>query len=339
MKDKQTGKVTINEVAAYAGVSKSTVSRYINGKLDAISPQKVKSIKKAIAELNYRPSQMAQGLKVKKSKLIGFLVADITNPFSVATLRGVEEVCDQYGYSIMVCNTDNSPEKEREMLHKLNAHYIEGLIINTTGRNNDVLLDLIDQDVSIVLVDRKVPGLKIDAVTTNNREITGQIVNMMYDKGYAHVGLFTEPMKGISPREERVSAYTEIALARDAGRTPFVHEVEAKDKKALMESVKSFLAVSEGEKKAILGNNGLLMLKIISCLYELGVSIPEDVGIAGFDDTEWYKLIGPGITTIAQPSHEMGKVAMERIIKRLEGDESAPQTIQLEAELVLRHSL
>ena len=91
---------------------------------------------------------MAQGLKVKKSKVIGFLVADITNPFSVATLRGVEEVCDQYGYSIMVCNTDNSPEKEREMLHKLNAHYIEGLIINTTGRNNDVLLDLISQDVS-----------------------------------------------------------------------------------------------------------------------------------------------------------------------------------------------
>lgn len=81
------------------------------------------------------------------------------------------------------------------------------------------------------------------------------------------------------------------------------------------------------------------MLKIISCLYELGISIPEDIGIAGFDDTEWYKLIGPGITTIAQPSHEMGRVAMERIIKRIEGDESAPQTIQLEAELVHRQSL
>ncbi|MGN9866815.1 LacI family DNA-binding transcriptional regulator [Bacillus swezeyi] len=338
MKDKQTAKVTINEVAAHAGVSKSTVSRYINGKLDAISPKKVQSIKKAIEELNYRPSQMAQGLKVKKSKVIGFLVADITNPFSVATLRGVEEVCDQYGYSIMVCNTDNSPEKEREMLHKLNAHYIEGLIINSTGQNNDVLMDLISQDVSIVLVDRKVPGLKLDAVTTNNREITSQIVNMMYDKGYSHVGLFTEPMKGISPREERVSAYTEIALERNAGSIPFVYEVDAKDKEALLQSVNSFLTMNEG-KKAILGNNGLLMLKIISCLYELGASIPEDIGIAGFDDTEWYKLIGPGITTIAQPSHEMGRVAMERIIKRLEGDESAPQTIQLEAELVLRHSL
>ncbi|ATH93479.1 LacI family DNA-binding transcriptional regulator [Bacillus glycinifermentans] len=340
MKDKQTSKATINEVAAHAGVSKSTVSRYINGKIDAISPGKVKSIKKAIEELNYRPSQMAQGLKVKKSKLIGFLVADITNPFSVATLRGVEEVCDQHGYSIMVCNTDNSPEKEREMLHKLNAHYIEGLIINTTGQNNDVLMDLISQDVSIVLVDRKVPGLKLDAVTTNNREVTSQIVNLMYDKGYSHVGLFTEPITGISPREERASAYTEIALERNAGRIPQIYEVDVKDKAALLQSVKSFLA-SGGDrgKKAILGNNGLLMLKIISCLYEIGAAIPEDVGIAGFDDTEWYRLIGPGITTIAQPSHEMGKVAMERIVKRLEGDESAPQTIQLEAELVLRHSL
>lgn len=85
--------------------------------------------------------------------------------------------------------------------------------------------------------------------------------------------------------------------------------------------------------------NGLIMLKIISCMEELGLRIPQDIGIAGFDDTEWYKLIGPGITTIAQPSHDMGRTAMERVLKRIEGDKGAPQTIELEAKVIMRKSL
>ncbi|MBU5263274.1 LacI family DNA-binding transcriptional regulator [Bacillus atrophaeus] len=336
---KKTSHVTITEVAEYAGVSKSTVSRYINGKADAISPQKVKKIKKAIEELNYRPSKLAQGLKVRKSKLIGFVVADITNPFSVAALRGVEEICDQYGYSIMVCNTDNSPEKEREMLFKLIDHSIEGLILNATGQNADVLQSFAAQDVPVVLIDRKMPDMKLDTVTTDNRSITAEILQIIYSKGYTEVALFTEPIASISPRAERASAYKEIAAAHNWDHLPRMYEIDVKSKAQLTQAVTTFLHENPTRKKAILASNGLILLKIISCMAELGVSIPEDAGIAGFDDTEWYKLIGPGITTIAQPSHDMGVAAMERILKRLEGDTGAPQTIQLNAEVIMRHSL
>ncbi|MFS0654159.1 LacI family DNA-binding transcriptional regulator [Bacillus sp. 179-C3.3 HS] len=336
MKEKKQTKVTINEVAAYAGVSKSTVSRYINGKTNEISPEKVKKIKKAIDELHYRPSQLAQGLKVRKSKVIGFIVADITNPFSVATLRGVEEICDQYGYSIMVCNTDNRPEKEREMLLKLNAHYIEGLIINTTGQNNDILQDFKKSGIPIVLVDRKLPELKVDTVTTNNRDITIRLLQQMDEKGYEQIAFFSEPVEGISPREERKDAYVQTVLSKN--KKPIVVEIDLKQKEQMREEVRHFLQ-TVNQKKAILAGNGLLMLKLISELVELGISIPEEIGIAGFDDTEWYKLIGPGITTVAQPSHDMGKAAMQKIKMRLEGDESAPQTIQLDGEIIVRKSL
>ncbi|MDM5299653.1 LacI family DNA-binding transcriptional regulator [Bacillus pumilus] len=336
MKEKKQTKVTINEVAACAGVSKSTVSRYINGRTNEISPEKVKKIKKAIDELHYRPSQLAQGLKVRKSKVIGFIVADITNPFSVATLRGVEEICDQYGYSIMVCNTDNRPEKEREMLFKLNAHYIEGLIINTTGQNNDILQDFKNSGVPIVLVDRKLPELKVDTVTTNNRDITIRLLQQMFDQGYEQIAFFTEPVEGISPREERKEAYEQTVVHQN--KKPIIAEIDLKQKGQMREEVRLFLQ-SNNHKKAILAGNGLLMLKLISELVELGIHIPKDIGIAGFDDTEWYKLIGPGITTVAQPSHEMGKAAMQKIKTRLEGDESAPQTIQLDGEIIVRNSL
>ncbi|MEC1738999.1 LacI family DNA-binding transcriptional regulator [Bacillus mojavensis] len=339
MKKKTTGHITIKDVAEFAGVSKSTVSRYINGKIDAISPEKVKNIKKAIAELNYRPSKMAQGLKIKKSKLIGFVVADITNPFSVAAFRGVEEVCDQYGYSIMVCNTDNSPEKEREMLLKLEAHSVEGLILNATGENKDILYSFAEHQVPTVLIDRKLPDLKLDTVTTDNRRITEDILQQIYSKGYTDVALFTEPIASISPRAERAAVYQEIAAVRNVDGIKRMYEIDVKDKKQLEKALRSFINEMPEQRKAILALNGLIMLKIISCMEEIGLRIPQDTGIAGFDDTEWYKLIGPGITTIAQPSHDMGKTAMERVLKRIEGDEGAPQTIELEAKVIMRKSL
>lgn len=236
----------------------------------------------------------------------------------------------------MVCNTDNRPEKEREMLLKLNAHYIEGLIINTTGQNNDILQDLKKNGVPIVLVDRKLPELKVDTVTTNNRDITIQLLQQMYEKGYEHIAFFTEPVDGISPREERKEAYEQTAMSKY--KKPLIAEIDLKQKEQLREELVHFVQSSQ-QKKAILAANGLLMLKLISELVELGLKIPEDIGIAGFDDTEWYKLIGPGITTVAQPSHEMGKAAMQKIKTRLEGDESAPQTIQLDGEIIVRKSL
>ncbi|PJH94012.1 pectin utilization transcriptional regulator KdgR [Bacillus sp. SN1] len=339
MKKKTTGHTTIKDVAECAGVSKSTVSRYINGKIDAISPEKVKNIKKAIAELNYRPSKMAQGLKIKKSKLIGFVVADITNPFSVAAFRGVEEVCDQYGYSIMVCNTDNSPEKEREMLLKLEAHSVEGLILNTTGENKDLLNAFAEQHIPTILIDRKLPDLKLDTVTTDNRMITKEILQKIYSKGYTDVALFTEPISSISPRAERAVVYQEMASAQNVNGLVRMYEIDVKNKEQLKAALRSFYKDMPEQKKAILALNGLIMLKIISCMEELGLHIPQDIGIAGFDDTEWYKLIGPGITTIAQPSHDMGRTAMERVLKRIEGDKGAPQTIELEAEVIMRKSL
>ncbi|MEC1614650.1 LacI family DNA-binding transcriptional regulator [Bacillus mojavensis] len=339
MKKKTTGHITIKDVAEFAGVSKSTVSRYINGKIDAISPEKVKNIKEAISELNYRPSKMAQGLKIKKSKLIGFVVADITNPFSVAAFRGVEEVCDQYGYSIMVCNTDNSPEKEREMLLKLEAHSVEGLILNATGENKDILYSFAEQQVPTVLIDRKLPDLKLDTVTTDNRRITEEILQQIYSKGYTDVALFTEPIASISPRAERAAVYQEIAAVRNVDGIRRMYEIDVKDKKQLEKALRSFINEMPEQRKAILALNGLIMLKIISYMEEIGLRIPQDTGIAGFDDTEWYKLIGPGITTIAQPSHDMGKTAMERVLKRIEGDKGAPQTIELEAKVIMRKSL
>lgn len=238
----------------------------------------------------------------------------------------------------MVCNTDNSPEKEREMLLKLEAHSVEGLILNATGENTDVLQAFAEQQIPTILIDRKLPDLKLDTVTTDNRRITKEILQKIYSKGYTDVALFTEPISTISPRAERATVYQEMASAQNANGLVRMYEIDVKTRINLR--WRFVLSQRDaGAKKAILALNGLIMLKIISCMEELGLRIPQDIGIAGFDDTEWYKLIGPGITTIAQPSHDMGRTAMERVLKRIEGDKGAPQTIELEAEVIMRQSL
>ncbi len=168
----QSHRSTIGDVAREAGVSKTTISRYLSGQFDSISEQTRKRIEQTIADLKYRPNRMARGLKRDRSFSIGMIVADITNPFSTSILRGVEDVCTKHGYSLMVCNTDNDPVKEKEYIMMLQAHRIDGLIINSTGHNNEYLHELAEEQTPVVLVDRKMPELGFDTVVTNNVQAT-----------------------------------------------------------------------------------------------------------------------------------------------------------------------
>ncbi len=129
------GRVTINQVAEAAGVSKASVSRYIGGDRQLLADATARRIERAIDQLDYRPNQMARGLKRGRTRLIGMLVADILNPYSVAVMHGVETACREHGYSLVVCNTDRDDEQERHHLAALQSYNVEGLIVNTLGHH------------------------------------------------------------------------------------------------------------------------------------------------------------------------------------------------------------
>lgn len=193
-------------------------------------------------------------------------------------------------------------------------------------QNNDILQDFKKNGVPIVLVDRKLPELKVDTVTTNNRDITIRLLQQMYEKGYEHIAFFTEPVDGISPREERKEAYEQTAMSKH--KKPLTAEIDLKQKEQLREELVRFVQ-SNQQKKAILAANGLLMLKLISELVELGIKIPEEIGIAGFDDTEWYKLIG--MESQRLPSHLMkwGKPPCKKSRLGLKGMKVRPKPFSL----------
>jgi LacI family transcriptional regulator, kdg operon repressor len=336
MRKKKTERVTIMDVAQVAGVSKTTVSRYLSGQYQILSESTRDRIKAAIEQLNYRPNKMARGLKRDRSNLIGMVVADITNPYSTAVLRGAEDICKKKGYSMMVCNTDNDPAKEREYIFMLQSHRIDGLLINTTGHNNEFLREVANDRTPVVLIDRKVPELGFDTIGLDNEQATREAMQFILDQGYRRIAFISEPLAGVSSRQERASVYTSVL--NQYGYPCDLYEVDLQLPEQLSEKLDYFLKQTESDQRAIFAANGVVMLKLIQFLQIKGLGIPEDLAVISFDDLEWAPFIASGITTIAQPTYQIGVTAMERIFQRLDGDDSPAQNIAFAGKLIVRGS-
>ena len=328
----QRSRVTMLDVAERAGVSKASVSRFIGDDRALLSDAIALRIEQAISELGYRPNQMARGLKRGRTRLIGMLVADIRNPYSIAVMHGVETACRAHGYSLVVCNTDRDDEQERQHLALLRSYNIEGLIVNTLGHHRDELHEL-RREMPLVLVDRKVDGLDSDMVGLNNPQAVEMAITHLEQHGYRDLVLVTEPYDGTSSRIERVSSFQ----AQIAQRSVLAGTVlETGDD--LNAQLQTFLNTPGNGPKALFCANGVAALAATSVLRVLGVRLFEDVGLIALDDLDWYPLVGSGITALAQPTAEIGARAFECLLKRLRGDDAEARVVDFAPVLVERGS-
>ncbi len=328
----QRSRVTMLDVAERAGVSKASVSRFIGEDRALLSDAIALRIEQAIDELGYRPNQMARGLKRGRTRLIGMLVADIRNPYSIAVMHGVETACRAHGYSLVVCNTDRDDEQERQHLALLRSYNIEGLIVNTLGHHRDELHEL-HREMPMVLVDRKVEGLDSDMVGLNNPHAVEMALTHLEQRGYQEVLLVTEPYDGTSSRIERVSSFQQ-QIAQRSKLTGAV--LETSDD--LAAELQTFLKTSSAGPKALFCANGVAALASTRALKEIGCRLFEDVGLIALDDLDWYPLVGSGITALAQPTEEIGARAFDCLLKRLRGDDAAARVLDFAPVLVERGS-
>lgn len=331
-------RATIADVAKAAGVSKTTISRYLSGDYKSISQATLKRITETVAELRYRPNRMARGLKADRSYSIGMIFADISNPYSTSVLRGAEDACTRNGYSMIVCNTDNDPVKERDYIAMMQAHRIDGLIIHPTGYNQDILHELAEERVPVVFIDRKMPGLGYDTVSTDHYGATEEAVQYFVKQGYERIGFFSQPVSQVASRQERCRAFADALTAAGHPSAGDIYEFEYRNKEQLDGQLDHFLVDSQGSFRMIFAVNGITQLKLINALQERGLRLPEDMGLAGFDDSEWAPIVGSGITVIAQPTYEIGQKAMELVLQRIAGAEKKEEYIALKGNLLLRGS-
>ncbi|VVN18189.1 HTH-type transcriptional regulator KdgR [Pseudomonas fluorescens] len=326
----QRSRVTMLDVAERAGVSKASVSRFIGDDRALLSDAIALRIEQAIEQLGYRPNQMARGLKRGRTRLIGMLVADIRNPYSIAVMHGVETACRQHGYSLVVCNTDRDDEQERQHLAALRSYNIEGLIVNTLGHHLDQLLEL-QREMPLVLVDRKVEPLHSDLVGLDNPAAVRIAVDHLEQQGYRHVLMVSEATDGTSSRLERRDSF-KAEIARRPALAGTVLELDSE----LEHRLQTFL--STPGPKAVFCANGVAALACTRALKHLGCTLFEDVGLIALDDLDWYPLVGTGITALAQPTEAIGASAFDCLLKRLRGDTTPTRTLDFLPQLIIRGS-
>lgn len=333
--------VTIAQVAAAANVSRTTVSRYLNGKFDYMSYETRQRIQDIIVKMNYHPSKIARSLKSQVSKSIGCVIADISSPFSSILLKGINHVCNSNGYQVLFSDIDNNPEKERNAIQEFLANQVDGLIVNTTGCNDDFLVDLKDKGVPIVLADRSIGTKdKIDTVSIENYNSTYSCIRHLFQNGFERVAFFTPENGKISPRIIRHRAFLDAmsALYHVDGRE-FTYVTGGSSENGYSEQINRFIDENAGKKIAIFCVNGVTLLNVLDAMRGSGYMIGPNLGICGFDDWGWAKLIPPGITTIVNDSYSVGAESAQILLRRISNKRKVkPVLVELESKLCIRGS-
>jgi LacI family transcriptional regulator, kdg operon repressor len=331
-------RITISDVALKAGVSKATVSRFLNRREELLTPAIAIRVERAIADLGYTPSPMAQGLKRGRSRLIGLVVADVTNPFSVAVLRGAERACQEAGYLLMLFNLGNESGREREAIEALSSYQVDGLILNTLGRDEGAVAQAVRHGKPVVLVDRRHGAMQADFVSIDNAGAVQMAAAHLLSAGYRELLFISEPLSGVSSRTEREAAFRAFVAEHGTEAAGRSFESTAEDAQGLDGALRSLCKRVGAKAPAVLCSNAVISLRVAAAAARLGLRFGTDLGLVGFDETEWASLIGPGLTTIAQPTDDLGRIAASCLVERLKGLVLPPRQILLPGRLIVRGS-
>lgn len=332
---------TISDVAQTAGVSKATVSRFFNHRERLLSPDIAARVEAAIAALGYVPSPMAQALSHGRSRLIGLIVADITNPYSVAVLRGAEMACKEAGYLVVLFNLGNETAQAREAIDTLAGYQVDGFILHTLGRGAGMVDAIAAQGKPVVLVDRQHSGMRADFVSLDNPAAMALTCDHLFEQGWHEWLYVTEPHKGVSTRRQRAAAF-EACVQEHA---PVVRgqvmdcDTDAATDDALCHALVTLRQrAGRSRRAAVVAGNSVVTLRVAQAVQRLGWRFGEDLGFIGFDDPEWASIVGPGLSTLAQPTETIGRTAARCLIERLQGLDVSPRRMLLPGTLVVRGS-
>lgn len=337
MRPRRGRSVTILDVAEKAGVSVSTASRALTGHPD-VSAQTRKRVLSASRELEYRPSMLAQSLVLGKTSTIGLLVSDIANPFYPALARSIEDAASDFGYIVVLCNTHDDPARSLKYLDRLVAQGVDGIIHASVGEDEGHLSLAIQAGVPVVVLNRR-PRLlhNVDVVVSANQKGAEAVVTHLLELGHRTIGHIAGP-EYASLSEDRLEGYRR---ALEKWELPFDSTLVVRSKftrEAGAEAVKELLQ-REPRPTAIFAVNDVVALGVMDALHEMGIEIPQQISLVGFDDNEIARSPSVQLTTVRQNLHEMGRLGVVQLLDAMSNPEThQPQQIILEAEVILRNT-
>jgi LacI family transcriptional regulator len=326
---------TIREVAESAGVSYATVSHVIN-KTRLVSPETRERVLAAMDALNYRPNALARSLRQGKTNTIGLVLPDSANPFFAEISRGIEDEAFKKGYSVFLCNTELDMQREMFYVDVLSKKQVDGIIFVAAGDQADSLDYLLGRRMPVVMIDRDIPNVEVDAVLTDH-QLGGYLATRhLLELGHTRIACIAGS-SSITPSAERITGYRR---ALEEAGVAFDESLLVRGDyhaQSGMDITLSLLAM-DPRPSAIFALNDLMALGALRAAAEAGFSVPKDLAVVGYDDLEITHFTNPPLTTIAQPKKEIGIQAVNLLVDRMTHRNRPPSRLILPPELIIRRS-
>ena len=329
-------KISIKDIAKYANVSPSTVSRALHGH-PRISTETKTTIREIAKKYNYIPNQIARALKTKKTKTVGLIISDITNPFFPEITKGVEDSCIKKGYSVILCNSNYSLEQETEYLNMLIEKGVDGIILTPHSVNHlhEYFFEI--NKIPFVLIDIRPTNTNINCVYVDQEEGANIAINYLIEKGHRNIAFITGPTD-LPSANQAIRGYKKAFNEKNLKvNDKFIIETPQKIESAYLET-KQLLKTHEN-LTAIFSLSDTLCIGIYQAIYETNLRIPDDIAVIGYDDLPVTRFMDPPLTTVYQAKYEVGSLAAEMLIEQINTKTRwSPRTIKLSPRLVIRRS-
>jgi LacI family transcriptional regulator len=326
---------SIYDVARESGVSVFTVSAVVNNK-SHVGKGLRERVEAAILKLGYRPNLIARSLAKQRTHTIGMIVPDIANPFFPMVVRGAEDSAQKHGYNLLLCNSDDSLEKEESAVDLLLSKRVDGILLTKAAGDFRPSLQQMIKEVNIpfVLVMRTYPKLTKDAIITDDYQGAYDAVCHLARSGRRRIGLISGPLK-ISNAKARWEGFRDALKAKNL---PYEPALVIEGDYRIDSGFRAGHALLSHRPDGIYVANHLMTIGLLKAAEEMGLRCPEDFGLVSFDDYPWLGVFRPRLTTVELPKHQLGSEAAELLIQRIAGDRGKPVLRKLQPELRIRES-
>ncbi len=329
---------TLRDVADAAGVHAATASRALNPETRRlVNAETARRVLRAAESLGYQPNPIARSLKTAKSRTIGLVIPDLTNPLFPPIVRGIEDVLGQAGYSALIVSTDNDPDREQAQVGSLRSRHVEGLIVATALLEHPLLHQLHDQGVRMVLVNRRADGLDVPCVSADDATGVSLAVKHLAELGHRRIAHLAGP-QATSTGVIRSRAFRTAVVDHELDEDPSLvvacnywsEDEGAKALRKLLDSGTDFTAVVAG--------NDLIALGCYDVFAERAISCPDDISVVGFNDMPFLDKLRPPLTTVAVPHQQIGVEAARMLLELIDEPERPSRSVLLPLSLAVRGS-
>ncbi|MBK9291818.1 MAG: LacI family DNA-binding transcriptional regulator [Bacteroidetes bacterium] len=334
-------KITLTEVAASLGISKTVVSLVVNGKAEkhGISRETRRRVEEKIKEFNYTPNQLARGFRTGRTHTIGLIVSDISNLFYAHLARHIEDLAWSQGFTLITCSTDENEEKELRQMELLLDRKVDGLIISSTLHDTSRFDRMLEQRKAHVLIDRVFAGMQSAAVSVDNFGGGTLAAQHLLEQGAERPVVFSLEPEHISSLRQRAEGFL-AGMGQKQGATPVGIFLAPFDKleQAVEEKIQEYHR-QQNMPDAIFALNNNIATYCLKHLQRLNYRLPEQVMLVGFDDAPWFSFESSSLTVIAQPVAQIAQRAFDLLMQQIpDGNLPMPVHEVLPVELVVRHS-